>query len=227
MNNAWMGTAESSGVNALQLPCTPEDSVRFRGPSLGIKAECHLSTEHAQVLKKASEWLDDMRALRKEWYPGKHHLNAYVRVLEDHLCILWKVSNTSQWREGRPGKKSGLQASEPAPPVTYFLQIWPASKKFHSCHLALPHDASHTRSWRTFSFWTITQGCWEPHCRLLDCHLSRKMWHRVSRVWRMLATTLTYMEMCECLTVSRNGDAARTKGIVSFFFLILLVAALF
>lgn len=94
MNNAWMGTTESSGVNALQLPCTPEDSVRFRGPSLGIKAECHLSTEHTQVLKKASEWLDDMRAPRKEWYPGKHHLNAHVRVHEYHLCILWKVSNS-------------------------------------------------------------------------------------------------------------------------------------
>lgn len=94
MNNSWVGTRETSGVDALQLPCTPEDSVRFRGPNLGIKEECHLSPEHTQVLNKASEWLDDMGAPRKEWHPEKHHLNTHVRAHGDHLCILWTVSNS-------------------------------------------------------------------------------------------------------------------------------------
>lgn len=52
MNNAWVGTKEGSGVNALQLPHTPKDLVRFRGPSMGIKAEFQLSREHTHVLRK-------------------------------------------------------------------------------------------------------------------------------------------------------------------------------
>lgn len=139
-----------------------------------------------------------------------------ARVSGQAPWFMWQWKG--KWREGGPEKKSGIQASEPAPPVTYILQIWPTSERFHSCHSAPLHDGSHTRAWRTFSFQTITQGSWGPHGHLLDCHLSRKMWPQVPRVWRMLATTLTCMEMCECLNVSRNGDAARTKGDFFLFF---------